>query len=193
MKQTNSAKNLRALCESALMVALATVLGLLKFPPFCFDLWIFGGSVDFVMLPLIILGWRRGAAWSIPAGLAFGFVKCLIGGGIGWGVLSVLLDYVLAYGMVGVAGFFKGKKHGLILGTVAASVARFLVHFIAGVTLWKIAAGDVQEIFGMTFDSSMSVLYSIIYNGSFMLGEMLYCLLIAFIIKKPLEKISAKI
>ncbi len=174
------------------MVALATVFGLLRFPPFCFDIWLFGGSIDFVMLPLIVLGWRRGATWSIPAGLAFGFIKCLISGNIGWGVLSVLLDYVLAYGMVGIAGFFKGRKNGLIIGTVAASVGRFAIHFIAGVTLWKIAAGDVQTIFGMSFDSSMSALYSLIYNGSYMLGEMLYCLLIAVIIQKPLRQLNEK-
>ena len=183
------ATKLRALCESAIFIALATVLGLLKFPPFYFSLWGNGGSIDFVMLPLLLLAFRRGAGWAIPSGLAYGFVRCLIGGGIGYGVLSVLLDYVLAYGMVGVAGFFKGGKNGVIVGTVVATVARFFVHFLSGITIWKIALGDSYEIFGMAFDSSASVAYSLLYNGSFMLGEMLFCLALMIIFKKPFEKL----
>lgn len=192
MKNTKTAKNLRALCEAAVLVAFATVLGLLQFPPFRFDLWVNGGSIDFVMVPLLILGWRRGAAWSIPAGLAYGFIKCVISGGIGWGILSVLLDYVLAYGMVGVAGFFRNKKWGLEIGTVVASVCRFLIHFIAGATIWKLAIGDSVELFGMTFGGESAYLYSFLYNGSYMLGEMVYCLLIIMLLKKPLMKLSEK-
>jgi thiamine transporter len=189
---TKTAKNYYALCEAALMIALATVLGLLQFPPFRFDLWVNGGSIDFVMLPLLILGHRRGAVWSIPAGLAYGFIKCLIGGSIGWGILSVLLDYVLAYGMVGLAGFFRNEKWGLEVGTVVASLARFAVHFIAGVTIWKLGVGDSVELFGMNFGAESAYLYSLLYNGSFMLGEMIYCFLIILILKKPLSKLPKR-
>lgn len=186
MKNAKTA-NLYALCESAILVALAVVLGLLKFPPFTFDLWMNGGSVDFVMVPLIILGWRRGIKWSVPACLAYGFIKCTIGGGLSWGILSILFDYVLAYGMVGLAGLFKGKKlSGLVLGTVVAALGRFFFHFLSGVTIWAIAAGDVEEIFGMTFDSSATALYSLVYNGSFMLGEFIYCLFTIIVLYKPL-------
>jgi thiamine transporter len=186
---TKTAKNYYALCEAALMIALATVLGLLQFPPFRFDLWVNGGSIDFVMLPLLILGHRRGAVWSIPAGLAYGFIKCLIGGSIGWGILSVLLDYVLAYGMVGLAGFFRNEKWGLPVGAVVAAFARFVIHYISGVTIYKIAVGESVGIFGMTFGDNMSYLYSRVYNGSYMLGNMIIALIIVFILQAPLRKL----
>lgn len=189
MKQTKTANTLRALCEAAIMIALATVFSLLRFPPFRIDLWAQGGSIDFVMVPIIILSWRRGARWGIPAGLALGIIECLIAGGIGWGLPSVLLDYVLAYGAVGVAGFFKGEKYGLILGTAVASLARFVIHFISGVTIYKIAFGETMEIFGMQFTSDMSYLYSLVYNGSYMLGNMLVALLLVIVLVKPLRKL----
>ena len=171
------------------MIALATVFSLLRFPPFRIDLWAQGGSIDFVMVPIIILGWRRGARWAIPAGLALGLIECLIAGGIGWGLPSVLLDYVLAYGAVGVAGFFRNEKWGLTVGTVAASLARFVIHFISGVTIYKIAFGDTMEIFGMQFTSDMSYLYSLVYNGSYMLGNMIVALLLTFVLTIPLRKL----
>ncbi len=192
MNNSITAKRLRALCESAIMVALSVVLTLLRFPPFNIDLWGNGGSIDFVMVPLVVLAWRRGANWAIPAGLAFGFLKCLIGGGIGWGLPSVLLDYVLAYGAVGIAGFFKGKKNGLVIGTVVGSLARFIVHFISGVTIWKIAVGDEVSLFGMTFDSSASFVYSLLYNGGYMLGNFIFCLVAVLLLAKPLSKLPNK-
>lgn len=187
MKNSKTA-NLYALCESAMLVALATVIGLLKFPPFTFDLWANGGSIDFVMVPLIIIGWRRGIKWSVPACLAYGFIKCTIGGGLGWGILSILFDYVLAYGMVGLAGLFKGKKlSGLVLGTVVATLGRFFFHFLSGITIWKLA--EPETLFGINFEpSTMATVYSLVYNGSFMLGEFVYCLAILLVLYNPLKK-----
>ena len=189
MKNTKSRKTIYCLCEAALMIALAVVFSLLRFPPFRIDLWANGGSIDFVMVPIIILGWRRGAMWAIPAGLVLGLLECLIGGGIGWGLPSVLLDYVLAYGMVGVAGFFRNKKWGIFAGTAVASVARFVIHFISGVTIWKLAIGDNVDLFGMSFGGDTAYLYSLIYNGSYMLGNMIIALLVALLLTKPLQKL----
>lgn len=190
MKNTN--KSIYALCEAAIMISLAAVFGLLRFPPFRFDLWANGGSIDFVMVPIIILGWRRGYKWAIPAGLALGLIECLVGGGIGWGLPSVLLDYVLAYGAVGISGFFRNKKWGLPVGAVAASVARFVIHFISGVTIYKLAIGDSIELFGMTFGGETAYLYSLVYNGSYMLGNMIIALIIVLLLSKPLQKLSEK-
>ena len=189
MKNTAKAQSLRALCESAIMIALATVLALLQFPPFRIALWGQGGSIDFVMIPLIIIGYRRGAKWAIPAGLAYGLIDCLVSGGIGWGLPSILLDYVVAYGAVGVAGFFRKQKHGLVIGAIVASVARFIVHFISGVTIYKIAVGTSVELFGMTFGDNMSIIYSIAYNGSYMLGNMIIAVLVVMLLKKPLDRL----
>lgn len=189
MKDNNKA-SLHALTEAAIMIALATVFSLLRFPPFRFDLWGNGGAVDFVMVPLIILGWRRGIKWAVPAGLIFGLIDCLIGGSFGWGVLSVLFDYVVAFGAVGLAGIFKDKKYGLILGTITASFARFVSHFISGVTIWRLAVGDEVELFGRVFGGESAVLYSLIYNGSYMLGNMILALLVVSVLNVPLKKLK---
>ncbi len=189
MKNTKKSKTIYCLCEAALMIALAVVFSLLRFPPFRIDLWANGGSIDFVMIPIIILGWRRGALWAMPAGLVLGLLECLIGGGIGWGLPSVLLDYVLAYGAVGVAGFFRNKSWGLFAGTAAASLLRFAIHFISGVTIYKLAIGDSVELFGMNFGGDTAYLYSLIYNGSYMLGNMIIALIVALLLTKPLQKL----
>lgn len=182
-------EHLRTLCEAAVMISLATVLGLLMFPPFRIDLWANGGSIDFVMVPLIILAYRKGIKWGVPAGLAFGLIKCLISGGIGWGLPSVLLDYVLAYGAVGLAGVFKGRKYGLVLGAVVGSLARFAVHFISGVTIYKLAVGDSAEVFGMSFGGDAAVLYSVVYNGGYMLGNLILAVLVLALLTKPVQKL----
>lgn len=193
IKKTNTAKNIHSLCEAAVFVAFAAVLALLKFPPFRIDLWIFGGSIDFVMLPLFIMCWRLDMKWSFPACFVFGIVKFLITGdsiAAYGGMIAVLLDYILAYGVIGVAGFFRKMKCGLLWGVLAGSVARFCVHFVSGITIYKIAFGDSYEIFGMAFDHTQAALYSLVYNGSYMLGELLYCLILAAVLMAPLSKLK---
>lgn len=193
MKKTNTAKTINSLCEAAVFIALAAVLALLKFPPFRIDLWIFGGSIDFVMLPLFIMCWRLPMKWSVPACFAFGVVKFLITGdsiSAYGGIIAVLLDYILAYGVVSVASFFRKAKSGLLLGVLVGSAARFLVHFVSGITIYCLAVGDSVELFGMTFDHSTAWLYSLVYNGSYMLGEAVYCFILALILQKPLMKLK---
>ena len=189
MKNTKTKKTVYGLCEAALMIALAVVFSLLRFPPFRIDLWANGGSIDFVMIPIIILGWRKGVHWAIPAGLILGLLECLIGGGIGWGLPSVLLDYVLAYGAVGLAGIFRNKNWGLFAGAAVASVASFACHFLSGITIWKLAVGDSVDLFGMTFGGETAYLYSLIYNGSYMLGNMIIALAVVALLTKPLQKL----
>lgn len=193
MKKTNTAKTIHSLCEAAVFVAFAAVLALLKFPPFRIDLWIFGGSIDFVMLPLFIMCWRLDMKWSFPACFIFGVVKFLITGdsiSAYGGIIAVLLDYILAYGVVGFASFFRKMKGGLLWGVLAGSAARFLVHFISGVTIYCLAIGDSVELFGMTFDHSTAWLYSLVYNGSYMLGETIYCFALALLLQRPLKKLQ---
>ncbi len=184
MERTKQKQALRALCETAVMVALAVALSFAKI-----KLWANGGSIDLVMIPIIIVGYRRGWQWSIPAGLAFGLIKCAVGEGFSYGFASVMLDYVLAYGLVGLAGFFKDKKHGMVIGSVVGSVARFLVHFASGITIWRIAAGESTELFGATYGSDASVLYSLVYNGSYMLVNMIIAVVVSLLIEKAISRI----
>ena len=189
MKRNNKTASLHALCEAAIMVALAAVFSLLRFPPFRLDLWGNGGSVDFVMVPIIILGYRRGWQWAIPGGLALGIIECMIGGGMGYGLPSVLLDYVFAYGAVGVAGFFRDKRQGLVYGAIFGSIARFFLHFLSGITIWRLAMGDNISLFGMEFNGNTAMLYSLAYNGSYMLGNLIVALLVVLLLGPTIKKL----
>ena len=119
-------KQLYRICESAVLVALAIALCAIEI-----QIGALGGSIDFVMIPLFIIAYRNGLGYGITSGLVFGFVKCLIGGGIGWGLPSILLDYVLAYGAVGLAGIFKEKSWAIELSTFIGCFAGVIIVVLA--------------------------------------------------------------
>ena len=115
------------LCEGAIMVALATALSylkLLELPQ--------GGSVCIGMLPIFLYSARWGVGPAFLTSFAHGLLQLLLDGAYAWGPTSMLLDYLLAFGVLGVAGFFHGKKGGVYVGTVIGCVCRFIVHFISG-------------------------------------------------------------
>ena len=105
-----SKQTTRTLCEGAIMVAMAVVLNFFKF-----DLFAQGGSMNLLFIPLMVFALRRGPVWGMGAGLVFGVLKAIIGGGIAYGWQSLLLDYALAYALTGLAGFTPKKP---VLGTV---------------------------------------------------------------------------
>ncbi|MBQ3002685.1 MAG: energy-coupled thiamine transporter ThiT [Clostridia bacterium] len=178
---------LYSLCECGILVAVAVVVSFLQIPWF----WANGGSISFVAVPLVLIGYRHGCGWGFGACMVYGLVDCIIGGGIGWGIVSVILDYVLAYGAIGIAGLFR--KKGLLsleLGVLVGNIARFAVHFVAGITAWKIAVGSTEEIFGMTFGADASVVYSILYNGSYMLPNLILSLVAIPLLYPAIKKIE---
>ena len=123
----------RALTEGALMVAAATALSyvkLLELPQ--------GGSVCIGMLPIFLYCARWGCKESFLASFAYGLLQLIFDGAYAWGPTSMLLDYVLAFGVLGVACLFRKQKGGVFVGTVVGCVCRFIVHFISGVTIYRI-------------------------------------------------------
>ncbi|MBQ1704446.1 MAG: energy-coupled thiamine transporter ThiT [Clostridia bacterium] len=176
-------EKLLTVLEGALCIALAYALSFFKF-----KIWPDGGSIDIVMVPLLIYAWRRGAGWGVIAGLIFGTIKCFFAGGFAWGWQSILLDYVVAYGAVGLGGLLRNGKHGLPLGALLGSVCRFIVHFISGVTIYKIL--EPTEFAGKTF--SNPALYSAVYNGSYMLVNLILAVVLCALLEKPMEKLLKK-
>ena len=174
-------KNLYKICESAILIALSLALMPIEIPGPAF-----GGDIDLVMIPLFILAYRNGPAFGIAGGAVFGFLKCFIGGGIGWGLPSVLLDYVLAYAAVGVAGFFKGKYWAIELSVLAGCLSRFLIHFISGVTLYMITVPT--EVAGITLANP--VLYSIVYNLLYMLPNTVIAIIVMSLLRYPIKKLE---
>ncbi|MBQ2135302.1 MAG: energy-coupled thiamine transporter ThiT [Clostridia bacterium] len=174
-------KQLYRICESAVLVALAIALCAIEI-----QIGALGGSIDFVMIPLFIIAYRNGLGYGITSGLVFGFVKCLIGGGIGWGLPSILLDYVLAYGAVGLAGIFKEKSWAIELSTLIGCFSRFVIHFISGITLYAITAPT--ELAGMTFVNPIA--YSTVYNALYMLPNTVIAVIIMSLLRFVLKRMK---
>ena len=178
-KSTKARLYTRMLCEGAIMVALALVLNQLK---------IFrlpnGGSITLEMLPIFFFAVRWGVGPGLLAGFAFGLLQMFIDGAVAWGWQSLLLDYLVAFTPLGLAGLFKGKDWGIFAGTVLGSVVRFIVHFISGITIYAIVAPT--ELFNMTFTSPW--MYSLAYNGSYMAIDMALCLVVFGLLFKPLKR-----
>ena len=173
--QTSHAK-LRALTEGAILIALAEILSFLplyKMP------W--GGSVDLAMLPIIVFCVRWGFGPGMIVAFAHSLLQTMFEGGIAIGWQSILGDFVIAYSVLGLAGLFKGKFY---LATIVACVARFLVHYVVGATIW--AEYMPETFFNMTMTSPW--FYSLLYNGSYMLPSIILCVVVFALLYKPLRK-----
>lgn len=178
MKSASHLK-LRALCEGAVLVALAQVLGYIKL----FELPQ-GGAVCLSMMPIFIYCARWGFGAGMLASFAFSILQLLLDGAYAWGWQSILGDYVVAYTVLGLAGLFAKEKNGFFIGSAVGSLARFIVHYLVGVWVW----GEYmpESFFGMTMTTPW--LYSALYNGSYMLLDLAFCLLLGWLLWKPLGK-----
>ena len=168
---------IRCLCEGAMMIALAEIISFLplyKFP------W--GGSIDLAMLPVILFCVRWGFGPGMIASCAHAVLQTLFEGGIAIGWESILGDFLIAYAILGVAGLFRGK---FCLGATVACAARFLVHYVVGATIW--AEYMPETFFNMTMTTPW--IYSALYNGAYMLPDLLM-ILVAYLLlcKTPLAR-----
>jgi len=164
------------------MVAAATALSyvkLLELPQ--------GGSVCIGMLPIFLYCARWGCKESFLASFAYGLLQLIFDGAYAWGPTSMLLDYVLAYGVLGVACLFRKQKGGVYIGTVVGCLCRFLVHFISGITIYRIY--EPTELFNTTFANPY--IYSAAYNGSYMVIDLVLCLVITALLYRPLSRYFA--
>lgn len=169
----------RMICEGAIFVAMAQALSyvkLMQLPN--------GGSLTPAMFPILFFAVRWGLSSGLMAGFVYGLLQLIFDGAYAWGWQSMILDYLLAFTPLGLAGLFKGKIWGIYVGTVVGCVGRFIVHYISGVTIY--AAYMPEEFFGMTMVSPAQ--YSMIYNGSYMLPNTIFALLLAGVLHKPLKK-----
>ena len=176
-------RKIRALCEGAIMVAIAQVLSYIKLYSMPS-----GGSLTAAMFPILLYGLRWGLGNGLLAGFSLGLLQLLFDGAYAWGWQCMLLDYLLAYTPLGLAGIFKGKAWGIFPGTVIGCLGRFAVHFISGATLYRII--EPTEVAGWgTF--SDPYLYSSAYNGAYMLPNTLLALAIAALLYVPMKKYFA--
>ena len=172
MNAKKSNMQLRTLSEGAISVALAVVLNFFKL-----DLGPEGGSVNLVLIPLVLYAMRRGTGAGLAAGLVFGTLKAMIGGGISYGWQSLVLDYSVAYALVGLAGLPKNRPiPSVILGS-AGCLASFV---LSGVIVW----GEYMPESFWNMPMANVWVYSLLYNGSFMLCNAIVCAAVLAVLKK---------
>ena len=181
MKKTH--QNVRALTEGAVLVGLGFVLSFVKL----YELPN-GGSLTPAMFPILHNGLRWGLGKGLLAGFVFGLMQLLFDGAYAWGWQSMILDYLLAFTPLGLTGLFKGKAWGIFPGTVIGCLGRFVVHYISGVTIYKIIEPTAIPGLG-TFDNAS--VYSLVYNGSYMLPNMLLAMILAGVLYVPMKKYFA--
>ncbi len=186
---TNANKShlyVRSLCEGAILLALAVILNLLS--GIVFANMPNGGSISLAMFPILLYAHRWGLGRGLLIGFAYGLLDMLFDGGYAWGWQSILLDYLVAYTALGLGGIFKGKDWGIFPGIALGCLGRFAVHYLSGVTLYKIVVPT--EVAGFGVFSNPHV-YSLVYNGAYMLPNMLIALVIAGVLFVPMRKFFA--
>ena len=170
---------LRALAEGAIFVAMAQVISYLKL----FELPN-GGSITVGMLPIFLYCARWGFGPGMMASFVFSVLQLLLDGAYAWGWESMIGDYIVAFTVLGVAGLFSRQKGGFFIGIAAGCAARFLVAYVVGATIWAEYMPDV--FFGMTMTTPW--FYSAVYNGSYIVIDMILCLVVGALLWKPLGK-----
>ncbi len=162
-KKTKTA--VKQLVFSGVAMALAMVTSEIKFARLPF-----GGSVTlFSMLFIVLIGYWYGAKAGLMTGFAYGLLQFVIDP-VFYTPAQLLVDYPLAFGALGLSGFFCNKKHGLLTGYLAGVFGRFVFAFISGAIFFGHYASD-QSTPGI-------VLYSLGYNASYIVPEAVLTLIL---------------
>lgn len=154
---------IKEIAVAALCIALAFVLSYIR-------LWKMpnGGSVTAAsMLPILVFSYIYGAKKGLLAALAFGLLQ-FIQEPVFLNWIQFVLDYLLGFGALAVAGVYRKK---MLPGMVGACFARFLCSFISGAVFFGEYAPAGQSAW----------IYSLGYNASYMLPEAIICIAIALI------------
>lgn len=169
-------QNLQKLTLSAMMIALSTVLSLFKL----WEMPLGGAITPLSMVPVCLISIIYGTKYAIAPSLLYGVIQMMLSGIFGWGLTPTILvgaiffDYIFAFGVLCVSGIFRKKGTlGAVIGIVIACVLRFACHFVSGCVFFR-----TFEIFDNPY------LYSIAYNGTFMLPELVLTVFGAVVLLK---------
>ena len=157
--------NTKMMAMGAVCIALSSVLSMIK-------IWKMpqGGSITAAsMLPLMLFSYVYGMGPGCLVGALYGVLQFIIEPYF-LSLPQMLLDYPIAFGMMGLTGLFSkmdDENLGLTVGVVLASVGRFVAAVLSGVIFFAEYAGDQNPW-----------VYSIVYNGSYMLPECIICVIL---------------
>ena len=207
-------KKTQRLAVSGVLIALAVVLSFVK----VFELP-FGGSITlFSMTPIMLAGWMFGVPWGLLCGVVDGILQGLVGAATtqafaGMEMLEAIgvicLDYLAAFSVLGCAGLLRRAlrekpRLGFALGALLAGFLRYAVHTFSGALLYGSYAewfftqegfyswgATVLEKFSGT---GLAVVYSLIYNGFYMIPEIILSVFAAVVLMsvKPVREAALK-
>ena len=197
---------------AGVMIAMGTALGFVK--PFELP---YGGAITLCsMLPVMFFSYRCGLKWGLSAGLVFSVLQLLFGLDALKGISammvvgSIFLDYILAFTVLGLAGMFRGKiKNDAVaftLGSFVSMMLRYFCSFLSGWVLWASfnETADMQGFIATFFPAlgnlsgtALAVVYSLVYNGSYMIPEIILTCVVGFLLvqfagKQILDKAPEK-
>ena len=204
----------KRLTESAMLIAVAIILELLS-KMFIPEMTFGGQLTIVSMLPIVLISYRHGMKWGFLAAFTYALIEMVIGAKnvaaafqpgyfgdatmIGNAIIMCLLDYVVAYTALGLGGVFRNKIQNpslsLMAGALVALGARYVAHIISGYVLF---AGWAEWFFtqegfpawGATMVETLSpqmlgLVYSVVYNGLYMVPEMIFTAIAAFLLARP--------
>lgn len=166
--KNKSSKQIVAMIECSMMIALSTVFSLLKIVDMPY-----GGSVTIAsMLPIVIAAYRHGFLWGLGTALTNSVIQLLLGiNNLSYfstwqSILAIiLLDYIVAFGVFAISGLFrrveKRQNFAFLYGILLSSVLRYICHVISGATVWV----------GLSIPDNAALLYSLSYNATYMIPE----------------------
>ena len=171
------------LTESAIMLAFATVLSMIKVVQMPH-----GGSVTAAaMLPLILVAYRYGTVWGLFTGFAASVLQMFLGlNNLSYatsamaGVAIVMLDYIVAYTATGLGGIFRRKfdqPTALGLGAFVVCVLRYACHVWSGCTVWE----------GLAVPTGEALIGSLSYNAVYMVPETIITVTAAVLIGRMID------
>ncbi len=158
-KRDEKTISVKRLVFCAVALAIAYVLSFVKILPLPT-----GGSVTLCsMLFVVLIGYWYGPRTGLLTAFVYGMLQFLQGPYV-LSFLQVGCDYLFAFTCLGLAGFFRGKKHGLVIGYLVSVVARAAFHTLGGYLFW-------MEYMPEDFPVALSWAYPVIYNFGYIIAE----------------------
>ena len=215
-------QNVKRLTVSAMMLALATVLAVVcAYIPFL-NLPFGGGFTVASMLPIVIVAYMYGTKWGLFTSFCYALIQIILSltqgtsgtvmalflpdsdgymGSVGVGIAIILIDYIIAYTLLGLGGVFRNKISNktvsLVVGVVFALFLRYIAHIVSGYIFygewaeWFFTQEGFYAIGSVILNSMsgklLSFVYSVFYNGLFMIPE----IIITAIVAVPVSRIPA--
>lgn len=212
----------KKIVTTAMLLAIAVLLSLIqvfKLP--------FGGAITLVsMMPIVLISYIYGVGWGVFSAFVYSILQMLTGMNtisafflpgdsqmaFGAAIGVCLLDYVLAFTVLGFAGIFKGRFKSsyteICLGAVVALLLRYLMHIVSGAIFFGAWAdwffGDSTGLMQIGFmqgfckwvlatfkGNSLAIFYSLVYNGAYMIPETILTAIITPLVYKVLKKSNA--